>query len=609
MSTVRERAGALPDIVYQRRNAAYALAKEGFQIIHIPEGQKNPDGMGWQKRGVTDRMSINEILRSEKDQFGVYPPSGSGLLIVDEDKQGALDALGDLPDTLIVLTGSGHGRHVYLKIPPGVSEDDIPRSWSGGEVRVSGSGQCVGPWSKHPSGGTYTPMGMQRNVSTAPMTFVNALIREGKVAKLAKQGVTVLDGGAQIGAGGRHACTTAKSRALVGLGLKGTTLLQALLDHDAQHHNPSLLSEGRGEEIAEIARSAERKFEPDPEMPFVFEFKGGATLEDAPNDSEGQPKTTGRRGASTLLKGNPPPLLLDGWLHPEGTTILYGKGGVGKGITACWFAVQLARAGHRVLIVDYENHEREWGQRLESMGYTPNDLDEEIQYVSPYDAKWTFKKGPLLKVADIMHEEAERMRATYVIVDSYSTATTTSDSLGGQEAAMEMASALVALRRPSLVLAHVAGGQSKHPDRPFGSVFVHNIVARWTWSVEEESNIEADPMRFPPEPHIVTLEFRNQKHNDGPRQRDRHVQFSFMPFGEIEVEEIAAVRPPKPGDMIDSVFVDGMSVKDVSREIKTVYPDASVSEDTIRNNLDRVSFFTKRLNPKGNTYVRVVVTP
>ena len=271
--------------------------------------------------------------------------------------------------------------------------------------------------------------------------------------------------------------------------------------------------------------------------------------------------TCGTISALELPSDAPPDMLLDGWLHPEETTILYGKGGVGKGVTSAWLAGRLVTEHNlRPYILDYENHEREWGTRL--AGLHENDVRKAIQYGCPYSRRWTEKKGPLITIVDVVAEEMARVRSDYLILDSYSAATTTNDKLGGQESAIELAEALARIGVPVLLTAHVAGGQQRHPDRPFGSVFVHNLVARRTWSVEPDGEPESPASPF--EPHIVKLEYRNQKHNDGPKLRDRRVMVAFFPNGEVKVTEDVEA-PRRAEDMIADALgrTPGMTQKQI----------------------------------------------
>ena len=247
-------------------------------------------------------------------------------------------------------------------------------------------------------------------------------------------------------------------------------------------------------------------------------------------------RTIGTRTARDLRHGDAPPQLVGAFLTSEGPTVLYARGGTGKGLLACWFARDLVRAGHVVMVVDFEGHEMEWGSRLRGLGLTDDELGR-IHYRAPFGSDWTAPTGALAAVADAIRDDAARLAVTYLIVDSYSVATSNGDTMGGEAAAREYFSALARIGLPSLTIAHVRGDSGKFPDRPFGSVFVHNL-ARETWAVErigddDPETIDPDEIRFGPA--VVSLELRNKKANARPKSPAQFVTFSFFADGTIEV--------------------------------------------------------------------------
>lgn len=164
----------------------------------------------------------------------------------------------------------------------------------------------------------------------------------------------------------------------------------------------------------------------------------------------------------------PPPMLIDR-LDPNGHTILYGTGGVGKGALACWWIVQLARIGYRVLILDYEKHPEEWSRRIASLDRRVHETDM-IRHLAPSD--------PIKRAATEIAWTCETHDLDLIIVDSAVMACG-ADPLK-PEAAAEYASALLDIGRPVLSLAHVTKVDDSR--YPFGSIFWHNL-ARTTWSL------------------------------------------------------------------------------------------------------------------------------
>jgi len=158
--------------------------------------------------------------------------------------------------------------------------------------------------------------------------------------------------------------------------------------------------------------------------------------------------------------GEAAPLLL-GRLDPEDHTILFGDGGVGKGIVTAWWIARLSRQGHRVLVLDYERHARyEWRPRVEAFG---GDL-ERVFIAQPSRAIWD--------VAGAIAQAADELDVTYLVVDSVGYACL------GQEVeksatATRYSLAIATIGRPALSLAHTTKADAD-PKHPFGSVFWSN---------------------------------------------------------------------------------------------------------------------------------------
>ena len=254
-----------------------------------------------------------------------------------------------------------------------------------------------------------------------------------------------------------------------------------------------------------------------------------------PTPAKAADMTIGSRTAADLRHGMAPPQLADPFLTAEGPPVIYARGGTGKGLLACWLALRLVRSGHVVMVIDFEGHEMEWGSRLRGLGLTDDELGR-IHYRAPFGSDWTAPTGSLSAVADAIRDDAARLAVTYLVVDSYSVATSNGDTMGGEAAAREYFSGLARIGLPSLTIAHVRGDSGKFPERPFGSVFVHNL-ARETWAVEQIGNdepetIDLDEIRFGP--HVVALELRNKKANARSKSPAQFVTFSFFGDGTIE---------------------------------------------------------------------------
>jgi hypothetical protein len=244
----------------------------------------------------------------------------------------------------------------------------------------------------------------------------------------------------------------------------------------AEHTSPEVLDQLQREAAAQAIRDIKR---------------GSKPLLIAPST------TVGRRTLDDLPSGSPPSQLVPPFLSPEGVTILYGLGGEGKGYVSLWLALQLVRNRQRVTVIDFENHPGEWGRRSRAMGYTAGER-RMVDYRAPFADEWTARRGPLGVVADLLREDLDEIGHpfNYLIVDSYTTAASGDDGMGGARAAQEFFNGITRLGRPALVIAHVAGGGDKFPDKPFGSVFVHNL-ARETWAVARVDENQDDSV-----PHL-----------------------------------------------------------------------------------------------------------
>jgi hypothetical protein len=195
------------------------------------------------------------------------------------------------------------------------------------------------------------------------------------------------------------------------------------------------------------------------------------------------PGETGVLPISQIEYRLPTPPLVSVFMGTEEATILYGPGGATKGTTAAWWALRHVREDREavVYLLDFEHHESEWTGRLERLGATPEEQSR-IYYASPYAKEWTAARGFLADVAELIAEDCDRLGVTLLVVDSMTVATPAGEAMGGQQAATDYFDGLNRIGRRSLNLAHVRGDSAKWPDRPFGSVQIHNL-ARETWAV------------------------------------------------------------------------------------------------------------------------------
>lgn len=187
-------------------------------------------------------------------------------------------------------------------------------------------------------------------------------------------------------------------------------------------------------------------------------------------------------GAQSLLgiPSEPPAPLLVGRIDPDGHTILFGDGGVGKGSLAAAWAVGCINAGMRVLVVDFENHPGEWSRRV--LGLGGDEARERVIWVGPLAPTWTLKRGPIWENAERLRSLASAVKADVLIIDSMVMAGVGADPMDPAFATAYSA-AIEMIGRPVLSLAHTTkAGDHRYP---FGSIFHHNL-ARTTWSLKRD---------------------------------------------------------------------------------------------------------------------------
>jgi len=289
----------------------------------------------------------------------------------------------------------------------------------------------------------------------------------------------------------------------------------------------------------------------------------------------------GIRTLNDLPSGPPPEQLAEPYLSAEGVTILYGLGGTGKGYISLYLALRLVRSGRRVTVIDFEGHPGEWGRRAYAMGFTKAER-RMVNYRAPFGDDWKAERGSLKDVAAVLREDLDhpRRKADYLIIDSYTTASSTGDSMGGAASAQEFFAGIAMLGRPALVIAHVAGGGERFPDKPFGSVFVHNL-ARETWAAAQldDDEREAD------EPGAMRIELRNKKANARPKYAPQFLTFTFDLLGQVRVDD----RKPSGGgesvaDLIADVLmrsIKPLTTKELAAAIKAD-TGAAINEQRLR---------------------------
>lgn len=169
-------------------------------------------------------------------------------------------------------------------------------------------------------------------------------------------------------------------------------------------------------------------------------------------------------------RGTPPDPWL-GVLSPQGTTVLYGEGGDGKGWVAARLVSQLVAEGKRIAILDFETQAKEWAYRLDRFGTTP----EQVLYFAPTT---TMDRWATDTAARTLRDEQVDM----IVVDSALYASNMDDPYS-PNGAIEYGRARRRLNNvPALLLAHVPAGA----DKIFGSV-MWRAEARVVWRLGKDA--------------------------------------------------------------------------------------------------------------------------
>lgn len=229
---------------------------------------------------------------------------------------------------------------------------------------------------------------------------------------------------------------------------------------------------------------------------------------------------------ATISTDPPPPMLVER-LDPEGHTILYGTGGVGKGALACHWIAELVKAGQGVLIVDYEAHPAEWSRRIASLAPDVH-TSGAVRHFAP--------RVPLRGCAEAVADEARAFDLSVVVVDSAVMACG-SDPLK-PEVAGDYSAAVMRVGLPVLSLAHVTKADDMR--YPFGSIFWHNL-ARTTWGLQADQS--------------GTVVLSHRKHNNYARIGPFAVLSTWQDGRLVEVWERSHSQHLK--DRITAVLADG----------------------------------------------------
>ena len=167
------------------------------------DGERGKHPLGSWGRKATN----NPRLLRTRSYFGgdlrniIMACKPSGVLVVDEDKLGALAAYAasvgqTVPDTFAVNTGrAGGGMHRYFRAPEGIQLGNATGKLKGYGVDVRGGagafgGYAIAPGSLHSTGVVYTPLDMDAPILPTPEWLIEALRPAPSALKAARRRTT-----------------------------------------------------------------------------------------------------------------------------------------------------------------------------------------------------------------------------------------------------------------------------------------------------------------------------------------------------------------------------------------------------------------------------------
>lgn len=239
----------------------------------------------------------------------------------------------------------------------------------------------------------------------------------------------------------------------------------------------------------------------------------------------------GVRRAADLDTSPPRPLYLD--LLEEGAlTVIFGPGDTGKGILSAWVAAE-ARRTRRVLVLDFEGHEAEYGRRWHGLGAT------EPLYIAPLATPGL--AGPITARAEVIRDLCDELEVEVLVIDSIAFAVPGLD-VKDETTATAFSAAVKLIGRTTLAVGHTTKTGDPWPKYPFGSAFWHN-GCRVSWAIEKVDD----------DPH--TVELRNRKGNAHGPLPDRRYVITYADG--LPVEVAAETMSRAKVDRIDAVLAGG----------------------------------------------------
>jgi hypothetical protein len=271
----------------------------------------------------------------------------------------------------------------------------------------------------------------------------------------------------------------------------------------------------------------------------------------------------------------PPPRLLSP-LICDSRTAWFGAQGAGKGVLVVIAVAALANADSafipgslvekpvRVGILDWEDNEDEWAERLHRAGVTARS----VPYLAP--------TGPLTntKVIAEVRRWIDGEGVELVAVDSVIPAAGGTDAMK-PEAPTAYYQSLRLLERPSLSIAHVPKdkAQARHP---FGSTY-WSTPSRLVWRIERLGDGDAE--------HVIRLV--NTKHSRWPWSTEMLLKVDWAEPGPLRLRSALNLTLEKDKAPLIDRIVLALRVVGQSLSAEEIAERVGSSADTVRRTIER----------------------
>jgi len=224
--------------------------------------------------------------------------------------------------------------------------------------------------------------------------------------------------------------------------------------------------------------------------------------------------------------------LLQPFVLKNSINLIYGLGATGKSTFACYLATLLAKRGHKVLYIDYENP-------------TSNDIKRTILKISPdVDNVYVLcLKSRLIDNIERLYEDVKKNKIDVIIVDSVIKSMVT--DVFNPEAVSRYTTSLFKFPVTWLLISHVA--KNNQDGDPYGSIFFFND-ARNVWFAKRIANHENNIIQLIHKKSNFTKLFPSTIFEFSYEDKKIHVkQKSIEDYGTItDLILLALSEEPKP---------------------------------------------------------------